>query len=388
MLELAYLIVYFGTKISIYTLTHTDIQTNQGNFLPTSPNEYWQHLALYPWTLYALLGVVLAWARSQRKNDAITWGNSLEPLVKKYFSPNFVICVDYLYRTAFIWILIMTFSIGIIQCVHIFALLLHINLTIGFTFSNFLIAIFILNIIYAQRTYRFLRYLISKNVTLGISLFLLTVALVFFLLTLNVIANAIISFFTLSQYMPPIPSWLQYLYSNHYDVIIFSWAWQLSMAAMMGFCFARIANGLSLRMLLLMLLTLPFLGQVFFLTMHFSHLLNTHNVENYCHIVLNANFLPIAALLLFIIFFVPMSGLSSFLRLSLEPDLFEKRQAPTNLFRGFIYVITLLVLTSLMGLLNLMLVLSALLAVPYVVITLMSIISFLIDIWKKRKSNA
>lgn len=388
--EIVFIIVFVGTQLSVYALTNTQIHVNNVIFLQAVTREHWQNIALYPWTLYALLGAALAWARSHSTIEGVTWGNSLGPLMKKYLSTEFIICIDYLYRTGFIMMLIVTLSIDLFQCTHLVATAFHITLTTGITVSNFIIAIVIFNMIFAQRTYQFLRYLINKNVSFGLTLLLLMIVLILLFVVFNSMASFIVTFFTnkQTQYTAPFPLWLIHLYANHYDVIIFSWVWQLSMAGGMGFCFARAAKGLSLRMLLLMILILPLLIQLFSMnSTHIYWLFNYHIYDKFFQWVLNANILPALALALLIIFLIPTGGLSGFLRLSLAVDAFEKRKVLTNLYRSFIYLITIVMIFLSMGLLSFMLLVSAILAVPYVVISWMSILAFLLDIFAKRKAE-
>lgn len=385
--EIAFIIVNSGIHQSVYALTNTPIQLMSGTFLPTNILQKWQTLSLYPWTIFALMGAALAWSRAQSHENSVTWGNSLTPLLHKYLTENFIITVDYLYRTGFIWTLIITFAIAILHTAQILANALHIKLVIGFTFSNFFIAIIILNIIYRHKTFAFLRYLLNKDISFGRILLLFTTILILLLLLLNTITNSIVSYLGLSQYSAQIPAWLKSLYTNHYDVIIFSWAWPLSMASTMGFCFARIAKGLSIRIFLLMVLVLPAVVQIYSLfLMHNHSFFITPFIEKYAGILSNAKTLPFISLGLLIMLFMPKQGLNGFMRLTLEQNVLDKRQVPTNLVRGFIYVITLLTLSSYLGLLSLLLIVTAILIVPYIVISWMSIIASVLDIMNKRKN--
>lgn len=154
--EMGITVLYCGTQLAVFNLS---------NDSPTLDNSYirsllvandWRHLTLYPWTLYAVLTVIMLWTYFKLQYKPATLGCGLKPLFNNKFISDIIISNDFFFRLAFVFFIITTISLGILSCIYGIAALFHISLLSGLNLKNFLIFVVIQQIIFQKRVIKFL----------------------------------------------------------------------------------------------------------------------------------------------------------------------------------------------------------------------------------------
>jgi choline-glycine betaine transporter len=235
---------------------------------------------------------------------------------------------------------------------------------------------------FSKTASKIINYLSYSNKSLGVSLLILMTTLFLQFISISWLLDFAARHLRHPHYIITLPTWLVKLSASEFVFLAFQSAWQLAAAAGVGFCLARIARGLSLRVFFFLVLLTPFLIQLFnFLATQYSQELGIiywgDVLQKISIYWVNPYILPGAALAILAICLLRLDGTSELLRLSLSNIPYEIRRIPTNLLRGLIYNITLLILISWTGGVDIILISNIVMVVPIIVVAMMIISSFM-----------
>ena len=377
--EIGITVVYYGTQLALSNLSNdTPIDNTYIGSLLVAHD--WRNLTLYPWTLYAILTVIMLWSYFKLKFKPTTLGCGLKPLFGNKFTSDIIISIDFFFRSAFVIFIITTVSIGILSIIYNIAALFHVSLIDGLNLKNFLIFIVVQQIIFSKKSNAIFNYLRTSGKSLGYCLITLTALIVLLFFILNYITDVIADYVVILRITSNLPTWITNLSTENHYLWLFSWSWLFAIAAGVAYFFAKITEGWRVRTIIITILMLPLIINI--ITLIFpkmiskeeTAILSLHHINIY---LLNPYFLMISSFVLLLVSFLYLPDVNGLFRLSLSLGEQDERLILTNILRGLLYSISVLAFGMYIGLKNIILMTDFILVLPCVTLVFMSILACL-----------
>ena len=241
--EIGITILYCGTQLAVFNLSNDSPHLDNSYIWSLLVAYDWRHLTLYPWTLYAILTVIMLWTYFKLQYKPATLGCGLKPLFNNKFTSDIIISNDFFFRSAFVFFIITTISLGILNCIYGVAALFHISLISGLNLKNFLIFVVIQQIIFSKKANKIFSSLRATGKSLGFSLIALTTIIVILFFMLNYITDFLAEYISIFRITSSLPLWMSTLSAKNHYLWLFSWTWLFAIAAGVAYYFAKIIEG-------------------------------------------------------------------------------------------------------------------------------------------------
>lgn len=374
LIEIVIAIIYSGTQLGLLNLSTEKITDNTyiSSLLVTHT---WQNLTLYPWTLYAILTVIMLWTYFKLKFKPTTLGCGMKPLFGNQFSADIIVSIDFFFRSAFVIFTITTISIGIITCIYGIAALFNLSLVDGLNLKNFLIFIVIQQIIFSKKSNYLFNYLRTKGKSLGYFLVMLTMFMIILFFILNYFTEVLANYVVILRLTTSLPRWIANLSIENNYLLMFSWSFLFAVAAGSAYLFAKITEGWRVRTIMLVVLVLPL--TINLISIIFPSITSEMSSHHFMAYLQSSYLLPIISFGMLLIAFLYMPDINGLFRLSLSLETQDERLILTNILRGLLYSVSVLVFGMYIGLKNIILMTDFILILPCVTLVFMNILAYL-----------
>lgn len=373
--EIVITVIYCGTQLALSNLSN-ETSIDNSYIYSLLVTHAWRNLTLYPWTLYAILTVIMLWTYFKLKFKPTTLGCGMKPLFGNQFTSDIIVSVDFFFRSAFVIFAITTISIGIITSIYGIAVLFHLPLVDGLNLKNFLIFIVIQQIIFSKKSNYIFSYLRTSGKSLGYCLIMLTVLIVILFFILNYITDILANYVVILRLTTNLPFWISNLSTENHYLLLFSWSWLFAIAAGIAYFFAKITEGWRVRTIIIVILMLPLMINIVSLIFPIGteKIISSSLFKTY---LMNSDFLPISSFTLLLLCFLYTPDINGLFRLSLSLETQDERLILTNILRGLLYSVSMLAFGMYIGLKNIILLTDFILVLPCVTLVFMNILAYL-----------
>lgn len=367
---------YFGTQAAILN-RDTLLSSSNNNYIWTMLiSNHWQQITLYPWTLCAILTVIMLWTFHKLQYKPATFGCGLKPIFNKHFSPDIIISIDFFFRSAFVFFIITTTAFSLIACLYCVATLFHISITNQLILKNVVIFIVIQQLILSKRSKTILAIFRGAKGGMGFGLFVFTFFFISLFFVLNYLINMLATKFSVLNTEINLPAWIHSLSVDHHYLLLFAWAWLFAMSIGSTYYFAKITEGWRVRTIIMSMLFLPLMINIIWIILIGDQFFLSNIYLNKLSIIISHNILSLISFGILIIFLTIMKDINDSFRLSLNLKEQHEKLILTNLMRGIILGSISMTFLVYLGLQNFILMLDIILILPCVTLVFMAILAY------------
>ncbi len=221
---------------------------------------------LYPWTLFALVGIALGYAHYRQQQPGLLHGALQLTFAKPVIDSLLIPATDFLVRFANLFCLTVIISVAIIQITHNVSTLIGLSNIQYFSFRSLLLPIFLYWLVSNKTFHKLMIKSSRRQIPLGIIIIGFSLFAIVFFIALHSLIEWFLTHYPRTLDSPyTLHPFKQQAWLRYWQILV--WVWWLACTPLVGSLFARISHGRRIREIALGIMILPLIIAIVLLSL-------------------------------------------------------------------------------------------------------------------------